>query len=245
MVAAVRALTGRDPAALAGLGSDAGRRMSWREPPPIALEFGLSSIELAATVEALTHERLYALERGGDATWLLLTDRRLAGPLRELERRLARNAAGRGPHPQPDWVARATAVAAQIRRRVDSQVPLFQAGWQPTVQRANGQLNGPCPFCRAGHDRFVVFPATPDRDGRVWCRRCWYSQDVIGLARDLRGVSFTTALYDLAMVCPGIDLVGLNLSPAELRQTRDNARRARQLPGPDRDRDRDHEKGSA
>lgn len=193
---------------------------------------GLATLELAATVEGLTHERRFALDDGADPVWLDLIDQHLDAVLGEMGRRLANHTAGRGPNPRAGWIARAGDIAAEVRRRADITLPLVLAGWQPTRRAARGQLNGPCPVCGEGHDRFVVFPATAGRDARVWCRRCGYSQDAIGLYRDLRGVPFATALYDLAATCPGIDLLALNLTPDELRQVDGAARQARRATMP-------------
>ncbi len=48
---------------------------------------------------------------------------------------------------------------------------------------------GPCPFCREGTDRFVVWPG----EGKYWCRGCGKWGDDIQLLRDLEGMTFPEA----------------------------------------------------
>lgn len=170
-------------------------------PPVIRthlLSAGLSSAELVAIVEALTHERLAVLESGADETWLALIDGHLAGPRRELERRSGNDRGGIGPDPFPPFSRDLADIAARVRREVDIRYPLDLIGWVPARTSAAGECSGPCPICPGGHDRFVVWPATAGRDGRVWCRRCRYTADVIGLHRALEGTSFTDTLGILA-----------------------------------------------
>lgn len=140
------------------------------------------------------------LEDHGDAVWLAIIDANLAGPRRELARRERRRAAGAGPGPEPGWVRAQRETMARLRREADIRYPLDLRGWTPTRRSAAGEVAGPCPLCAKGHDRFVVWPATATRDGRVWCRRCGYANDVIGLYRDLLGVPFATAVRELARV---------------------------------------------
>ena len=187
---------------------------------------GLSSAELVAMVEALTHERLAVLGNGADETWLALIDGHLSEPRRELERRSSTHRDGIGPDPFPPFSRRLADIAARVRREVDIRFPLDLIGWSPARTSAAGECSGPCPICPGGHDRFVVWPATAGRDGRVWCRRCRYTADVIGLHRALEGTSFTDTLGVLAakagIVLPRPD-------QATMRTVVGNARRVEEL----------------
>lgn len=156
-----------------------------------------SSVELLATAEGLVHERLAVEGSHGDSVWLTLIDRHLVPLAEELARRTDRWNDGRGPNPQPGWISDLVGLASEIRRVADIRYPLDLHGWVPVRISTAGEAAGSCPWC-GGHDRFVLWPASADRDGRVWCRRCGYSGDVIGLYRDLEGVSFVRALEDLA-----------------------------------------------
>ena len=51
------------------------------------------------------------------------------------------------------------------------------------------ELHGPCPFCRQGRDRFVVFVA----EDRYWCRQCDKKGDAIQYVRDRDGLTFAEA----------------------------------------------------
>ena len=191
-----------------------------------------SALELYATVDGLTSERLAAVEARSDACHLMLIDQQLDGAARELERRVRRHRAGNGPRAVSPYARDLSGIAARVRREMDIQVPLTRAGWRPSRVAARGELAGPCPFCPGGHDRFVVWPAgaAPGgrvRDGRVWCRRCGYSADVIGLARDLERTSFPEALGSLA------ESLGVALpepDPATIRLALDGAYRTRERP---------------
>lgn len=173
-------------------------------PAPVSpLWAGVTGLELLATIEGLTHERLAVLESGGDAVWLRLIDGHLAPRLAELDRRLDRHAAKRAPDPRAGWLTDLAGVARELRRVADIRYPLDLAGWHPTRTSQHGELAGPCPFC-GGHDRFVVWPPGSaggrQRDGRSWCRRCGWAGDAIELYRTLRNVSFARAVEDLAAV---------------------------------------------
>lgn len=56
-----------------------------------------------------------------------------------------------------------------------------------------GEHKGPCPFCRAGDDRFCVWPDHEDGKARFWCRVCAKSGDLIDYLRDLHGMTFAEA----------------------------------------------------
>ena len=184
---------------------------------------GLSSAELHAIAEASAHQRLAVLDSGADALWLALIDENIDGATHELERP---RAAGHGPDPFPPYSRSLADLAARVRREVDIRYPLDVISWRPTRRSANGQCAGPCPLCNDGHDRFVVWPATADRDGRVWCRRCQYTTDVIGLHRALTGDSFPAALEILAAVA---GIVMPQPDPATVRDILGTARTARAI----------------
>lgn len=158
-----------------------------------------SSIELLAEAESLTQEALDVVRTSGDTTYLFMIRSHLAPVERELARRVERASAGEGPNPRPGWIQDLAGLARELRRVADITYPLHLAGWQPVRTSAAGELAGACPLC-GGHDRFVVWPASSDRDGRAWCRRCRWVGDVIALYRDLEGVTFVRALEDLAAV---------------------------------------------
>lgn len=65
-----------------------------------------------------------------------------------------------------------------------------------------GEYVGPCPFCRAGDDRFHVWPDHPASKPRYWCRICGQSGDVIQYFRDLHGMGYREACQ-AAGVDPG------------------------------------------
>lgn len=52
-----------------------------------------------------------------------------------------------------------------------------------------GEWTGPCPFCRAGDNRFQVWPAK----GRYWCRKCGKGGDSIQFVRDFKQMGFQAA----------------------------------------------------
>src|SRR5215207_4583374 len=62
------------------------------------------------------------------------------------------------------------------------------------VQRGQ-EWHGPCPFCRAGRDRFVVWPA---RD-QYWCRVCGRKGDALQYLRDRDGLTFVEAKAALGL----------------------------------------------
>jgi DNA primase len=67
---------------------------------------------------------------------------------------------------------------------------------------SGGEYAGACPFCRAGRDRFIVWPAHPTGRGRWWCRRCNASGDEIDYVQRRDGVGFLDARRSLN-VSPG------------------------------------------
>ena len=57
-----------------------------------------------------------------------------------------------------------------------------------------GEWVGPCPFCKAGTNRFHVWPFhSKSATGRYWCRQCNRSGDAIQFLRDFEGMDFKQA----------------------------------------------------
>lgn len=70
-------------------------------------------------------------------------------------------------------------------------------------QKRPGEHCGPCPFCREGTDRFLIFTGQgKDGAGRYLCRVCGQKGDSIQFLRDLDGMSYKEAT----------DALGLDLS---------------------------------
>ena len=59
---------------------------------------------------------------------------------------------------------------------------------------------GACPFCRAGDDRFRIWP----EEGRYWCRVCGRKGDTIQFLRDLLHLSFAQAKEMTGGIAVGI-----------------------------------------
>lgn len=168
------------------------------QPPTWSTMFaGMSGSELLSRVEGETHAGCTVRDTSDDPTHLALIHSHLAPLVRELTRRTDRHAAGTGPDPRAGWIVDLAGVARDLRRVADPRSPLDLIGWIPVRKSRQGELAGACPFC-GGHDRFVVWPPSTDRDGRCWCRRCGWSGDAVRLYQDLEGVSFVRAVEDLA-----------------------------------------------
>jgi hypothetical protein len=57
-----------------------------------------------------------------------------------------------------------------------------------------GEWVGPCPFCKAGTNRFHVWPFhSKSATGRYWCRQCGRSGDAIQFLQDFEGLSYREA----------------------------------------------------
>lgn len=69
-------------------------------------------------------------------------------------------------------------LAREVRQRVDVADVLGLLGYPPRM--IGRELHGPCPACRDGDDRLVVWPAP---ESRCWCRRCGLRGDVIAIVR--------------------------------------------------------------
>jgi len=157
----------------------------------------MSGSELLSRVEGETHAGCAVRDTSGDPTHHALIRSHLDPLVRELARRTERHAAGTGPDPQAGWIVDLAGVARDLRRVADVRYALDLHGWNPVRKSSHGELAGPCPFCH-GHDRFVVWPASADRDGRAWCRRCAWSGDAVKLYMDIEGAGFVRAVEDLA-----------------------------------------------
>lgn len=158
---------------------------------------GLSSVELLSLAEGHTQEWCDVRDTSGDALYQHMIREHLAPLERELAQRVERAGSDQAPNPRAGWIVDLAGLASELRRAGDIFYPLNLNGWQPVRVSSVGEAAGPCPFC-GGHDRFVVWPASSDRDGRAWCRRCRWVGDVIALYRDLEGVTFVRALEDIA-----------------------------------------------
>lgn len=168
------------------------------QPPTWSTMFaGMSGSELLSRVEAETHAGCTVRDTSGDPTHLALIRSHLAPLVRELARRTDRHAAGTGPDPRAGWIVDLAGVARDLRRVADMRYALDLNGWDPVRTSSRGELAGRCAFC-GGHDRFLVWPASADRDGRAWCRRCGWSGDAVRLYQDLENVGFVRAVEDLA-----------------------------------------------
>lgn len=66
-----------------------------------------------------------------------------------------------------------------------------------------GEFAGPCPFCKGGVDRFLVWPNV-EKGGRYWCRHCERSGDAVQYLRDARGLSFADACRIAGMELPDL-----------------------------------------
>jgi DNA primase len=95
-----------------------------------------------------------------------------------------------------------------------------ELGYTPKKKASSngGEFSSPCPFCKAGDDRFSTWPERFNNNGeykggRFSCRVCNKSGDAITFLRELHGLSFQEACAKL----------GITLSSrsgiAELRET--------------------------
>src|SRR5579859_3559730 len=56
-----------------------------------------------------------------------------------------------------------------------------------------GEFWGACPFCRAGTDRFHVWPHSYKKKPHYWCRQCGLEGDAISFMREYHGISYREA----------------------------------------------------
>lgn len=75
-----------------------------------------------------------------------------------------------------------------------------EAGYVPKRKAAShgGEYSSPCPFCKDGDDRFLIWPQRPNRNGeyqggRFSCRVCGKFGDAITFLRQLNGLSYKEA----------------------------------------------------
>ena len=74
------------------------------------------------------------------------------------------------------------------------------------------QLNGPCPFCGEGEDRFTLRAESTETLGELcekygfkefyWCRKCLKGGDVISFLQEVVGMTFAEACEELGITAP-------------------------------------------
>lgn len=81
---------------------------------------------------------------------------------------------------------------------------LEEAGYQPKRKAAcyGGEYSSPCPFCKDGDDRFLVWPNRQNKNGeykggRFTCRICGKYGDAITFLRELYGLPYKEACSKL------------------------------------------------
>lgn len=81
---------------------------------------------------------------------------------------------------------------------------IIEAGYQPQGKSGTHgtEFCSPCPFCKDGENRFLIWPNQQNRDGeykggRFWCRVCHISGDAIAFLRLLYGMSYRHACSQL------------------------------------------------
>lgn len=79
-----------------------------------------------------------------------------------------------------------------------------EAGYIPKRKAAchGGEYYSPCPFCKNGHDRFLIWPNRRNKNGeyqggRYSCRKCEKYGDAITFLRDLHGLNYRDASIQL------------------------------------------------
>lgn len=128
-----------------------------------------------------------------------LASERLAAFEQELDRRdrvsrLTPGQASRSAREHRAW----TALARAVRERVEVPGILVMAGVPMTrtgTSRGREEWHGACPICATGKDRLVAW-AGPN--GRVWCRRCRWSGDVVAVVSLIVGPDFRASVAYLA-----------------------------------------------
>jgi DNA primase len=75
-----------------------------------------------------------------------------------------------------------------------------ETGYTPKKKASThgGEYCSPCPFCREGNDRFLIWPNRPNKNGeyqggRFSCRVCGKYGDAITFLRELHGLSYKEA----------------------------------------------------
>lgn len=62
-----------------------------------------------------------------------------------------------------------------------------------------GEFAGPCPFCKDGKDRFVVWPNMAPK-ARFWCRVCGRKGDALDYIMQIKNIGFKQALDEAGIV---------------------------------------------
>ena len=151
--------------------------------------------------DAADHAEFY---QGDEVALVRLTD--LIGlAAAEVSRRARLANAGAGVR-HPDTFEQWRLLAAAVREQLSLIDYCAHIGLE-LHQTGRDEWHGPCPVCRAGYDRLMVWPTR----GRWHCRRCGGHGDVITLHRSITGAEFCEALMRLA------EMAGLPL-PAGVRR---------------------------
>lgn len=76
-----------------------------------------------------------------------------------------------------------------------------ELGLQPqrVAATGNGEYKVSCPNCKAGVDRFCIWP-NEGNGGRYWCRVCDCKGDAIQFCRAFLGLSYAEACKKLCLV---------------------------------------------
>lgn len=89
-------------------------------------------------------------------------------------------------------------LARWVRQRWDvpdvltlAGIPMFRTG----TSRGRAEWHGPCPVCGTGEDRLMAWSGP---NGRLWCRQCQWSGDVISAASLVAGNHFRDCVRWLA-----------------------------------------------
>ncbi len=79
-----------------------------------------------------------------------------------------------------------------------------ETGYSPRRKATchGGEYCSPCPFCKAGEDRFLIWPNRHNKNGeyqggRYTCRKCEKYGDAITFLRDLHGLNYRDACIQL------------------------------------------------
>lgn len=108
--------------------------------------------------------------------------------------RLATGTATRNDRSSKGW----NALRDIVKERVEVPDILILAGLPMTrtgSSRGRQEWHGPCPKCRDGVDRLMAWSGPY---GRVWCRECGWSGDVVSAASLIAGPEFRDCLRHLA-----------------------------------------------
>lgn len=99
---------------------------------------------------------------------------------------------------------------------------LEESGYTPKRKAAchGGEYSSPCPFCKDGTDRFLIWPKRSNKDGsfqggRFACRKCGKYGDAITFIRELYGLSYKDACERLKLE-PKIRHIPLTVSKPNL-----------------------------